>query len=67
MLADFIDAGKDVDLGKLPSFQKEISESKEYQEYCSSTMKSYRAFSHNQRQDHMNHVCLFWSTKVGHF
>ncbi|MCH9717292.1 MAG: hypothetical protein K0U52_09440 [Gammaproteobacteria bacterium] len=50
MLAAFIDAGKDVDLGKLPSFQKEISESSGYQEYCSSTMKSYRTFSQNQRQ-----------------
>ncbi|PJE00248.1 MAG: hypothetical protein CK426_00015 [Legionella sp.] len=47
----FIDAGQYVELGKLPSFQKEVSESEGYREYCSSTMKSYRMFSQNQRQD----------------
>jgi hypothetical protein len=47
----FIEAGKDVDLGELPSFQREVSQSKGYREYCSSIMKSYRLATQNQRQE----------------
>jgi len=47
----FIDAGKYVELGKLPSFQKEVSESEGCREYCSSTTQSYRTFSQNQCQN----------------
>ncbi len=46
----FIDAGKYTELGDLPSFQKEISESKGYRKYCSTVMKSsYRMFSQQEQ------------------
>ena len=45
----FIDAGQDVELGKLPSFQKKLSESEGYHQYCSATIKSYRMFSKMNR------------------
>ena len=47
----FIDAGQDVELGKLPSFQKALSESEGYREYCSAAMKSYRVFSKMNREN----------------
>ena len=36
----FMDTAKYVKLGELPSFQKELSESKGYRKYCSSMMRS---------------------------
>lgn len=41
----FIDAGKYVALGELPSFQKQVLESEGYRKYCSSIMKSHLLFS----------------------
>jgi hypothetical protein len=39
-----VDAGEYAPLGQLPSFQKELSESKGYRQYCSATLTSSSAF-----------------------
>lgn len=48
---NLIEAGKYTELGKLPSFQKEISESEGYRQYLSSMLYSSRFFSKNQKSD----------------
>ena len=50
-IENIIDAGQDVELGKLPSFQKALSESEGYCESCSAAMKSYRVFSKMNREN----------------
>jgi hypothetical protein len=47
----FIDAGTDIELGPLPSYQKQVSESEGYREYCRATMNSYRTMLNQNRQD----------------
>ena len=46
-----VDAGQYVNLGKLPSFQKALSESEGYREYCSVSMKSYGVFFKESREE----------------
>ena len=41
---DFIDAGRDIELKPLPCFQKEISASTGYQQYCSAILYSNNRF-----------------------
>lgn len=45
-IIDFIHTGLEIDLGPLPSYQKALSESKGYRQYCSDLMRSsFRLFS----------------------
>ena len=40
----FMDTAQYIELGELPSFQKELSESEGYRKYCSSMMRSHGLF-----------------------
>ena len=47
---DFIDAGQDLEMDRLPSFQKMLFQSKGYQQYCSTVLRASGIFSGLIRQ-----------------